>query len=139
MDQYMMEWGLSCLLQTGEYHTDYPEENNVITGNQHICRIEVLHLRSFVRPAKGRERPQSRRKPGVQGILVLMEMGAAAFRAFLGHFSCNYSFTALVTVISRDPVAPPELTGNTPVSDIFQPVKISLIKSFRNKCKISFF
>src|SRR5699024_3333511 len=135
----MMEWCLSSLFQTGEYHTDYPEEDNIISCYQHVCWIEVLNLRSLIRPSQGREGPQGRGKPGIQSILILVEMGTAAFRAFLRHFSGNYSLTAFVTVISRDPVSPPELTGDTPVSDILQPVKICLVKSLRYKCKISFF
>ena len=64
-------------------------------------------------------------------------MCASAFRAFLRHFSCHYHLTALITVISRDSVSPPELTGNTPVTDILQPVKICLVKTCRNKLKVS--
>ena len=139
MDQHMVERGLSCLLQTGEDHTDYPEEDNIIAGNQYICWIEVLHLRSLVRPSQGRKGPQCRGKPGIQGILVLMEMSAAAFWTFSGHFPGNYSLSALVAIISRDPVSPPELAGDAPISDILQPMEISLIKSFRNKRKIPFF
>ena len=68
-----------------------------------------------------------------------MQMCASAFRAFLRHFFCNYNFTALIAVISRDSVSPPELTGNTPVTDIFKPVQISLAKAWRNKFQFARF
>ena len=58
MDQYMVERSLSCLLKSREYHTDNPEENNIISGYQHICRIEVLQFWCLVWPAKCGEWPQ---------------------------------------------------------------------------------
>ena len=133
MDQYMVEWNFSCLLKSGEYHTDNPEEDNVVSCYKNICRIEVFEFRCFVRPSKCGERPQSGTEPGIQSILILVEMCASTFRAFFRHFSCNDNFTALITVVSRDSVSPPELTGNAPITDIFQPVQICLTKACRNK------
>ena len=66
-----------------------------------------------------------------------MHMCASAFRAFLRHLSSNHHLTALIAVISRNSVSPPELTGNAPVTDVLQPVKISLVKACRNKLKVS--
>ena len=34
-------------------------------------------------------------------------------------------------------MTPPKLTGNTPVTDILQPVQVSLVKTCRNKLKVS--
>ena len=45
----------------------------------------------------------------------------------------------LITVICRNSVTPPELSGNTPVPDIFQPVKVDLIKTFRNEFQLAGF
>ena len=133
----MMERCLASLLKSREYHTDNPEENNVISGYQYICWIEVLQFRCLIRPAKCGEWPQSRAEPGIQRILVLMKMRTSAFRTFFRHFSCNYSLTALIAVVSRDSVSPPQLTGNTPVTDVLQPVKVSLVKTLRNEFQIS--
>ena len=129
----MVEWNFSCLLKSGEYHTDNPEEDNVVSCYKNICRIEVFEFRCFVRPSKCGERPKCRTEPGIQSILILVEMCASTFRAFFRHFSCNDNFTALITVVSRDSVSPPELTGNAPITDIFQPVQICLTKACRNK------
>ena len=68
-----------------------------------------------------------------------MEMCTSAFRAFFRHFSCHDHFTTLITVVRRDSVSPPELTGNTPVTDIFQPVQICLSEACRNKFQFSWF
>ena len=68
-----------------------------------------------------------------------MQMCASAFRAFLRHFFRNDHFTALIAVIRRNSVSPPELTGNTPVTDIFKPVQIGLAKAWRNKFQFARF
>ena len=133
----MVERCLTGLLQCGEYHTDNPEEDDIISGYQNICRIEVLKLRCLIRPSKRGEWPQCGTEPGIQSVLILVHMCASAFRALLRHFSCNNHLTALITVISRDSVSPPELTRNTPVTDVLQPVQVSLVKTCRNKLKIS--
>ena len=62
-----------------------------------------------------------------------MEGGAAAFRTDVGFFLGDDSFAALGTVISGNSMSPPELTGNTPVLDVFHPVIINLVKAFRDK------
>ena len=58
-------------------------------------------------------------------------------RAFLRHLSCHNKFTALITVVSRNPMSPPDLTGNTPVLDILEPVQINLVKTLRYKPQLS--
>ena len=89
------------LLQCGEYHTDNPEEDDIISGYQNICRIEILKLRCLIRPSKCGERPQCGREPCIQCILILCEMCTSTVWAFLRRFFRNYKFTALITVISR--------------------------------------
>ena len=107
MDQYMVERAFSSLLITGEYHTDYPEENDVISGYQHICRIEIFQILRLIWPAQCGEWPQSRGEPGIQRILILFQMGTTTFWTFLRLSPGNHDLAAVFTVISRDPVAPP--------------------------------
>ena len=57
--------------------------------------------------------------------------------AFLRRFFRNYKFTALITVISRNSVSPPDLTGDTPVFDILKPVKVNLVKTLRHETKLA--
>ena len=66
-----------------------------------------------------------------------MKMSASAFRTFFRHLTGNNHLAALITVVSRDSVSPPKLTGNTPVTDIFQPVKIGFAKACRNKFQLA--
>ena len=107
VDQYMMERCFSGLFQSGEYHTDDPEENDIVSGYQYVGRIEVFHLFGVVRPAQCGEWPQCGGEPGIQGVFILMEMILSTFRADLRHLFCHYGLAAVVTVVSRDSVSPP--------------------------------
>ena len=132
MDIYIVERHISHIFQSGEHHSYYPEEDDIVACYQHICRVEVFKFRSLFRPSQSGERPQSRAEPCIKNILVLMDVGASALRAFFRLIVCNNHFTALVAVVCRNSVSPPELTGNTPVSDFLKPVQISFFESFRN-------
>ena len=57
MDQDSIERALACLLKSREYHTDDPEEDDIVSGNENVGRIEVLHLICILRPAQCGERP----------------------------------------------------------------------------------
>ena len=134
MNQYMVEGRSSGLLQGREYHTDHPEENNIISCDQNIRREEIIHLRGLFRPAQRRERPQGRGKPGIQRILILSKVRTTALRAFFRRSALlDDHLSALLTVICRDAVPPPELSGDTPILDIFQPMGIDLVKTLRHK------
>ena len=133
MDQHMMEGNLPRLLQRRKYHTDNPEEDNVVSRHQHICGEEILQIFRLIRPSQGREWPQGRGKPGIQGVLILGQMAAAALGAFLRYRFCHHDLAALITVIRRDPVSPPELTGDAPVADALQPVQVGFVKALRHE------
>ena len=64
-----------------------------------------------------------------------MQVGAAAFRAYRRCALGNGHLAAVITIISRNPVSPPELTGNTPVTDALKPVQIGLSEALRNEFK----
>ena len=57
MDQDSIERALACLLKSREYHTDDPEEDDIVSGNENVGRIEIFHFIGFLRPAQCRERP----------------------------------------------------------------------------------
>ena len=122
---------------SGEYHSDNPEENNIISRYKYICRIEVIKFLCFLWPSKYGERPQCRGEPCIQCILILCHMLTSALRTYFRFFSCHYHLATLVTVVCRNSVSPPDLTGNAPVTDVLQPVQINLIKSLRNELKLS--
>ena len=137
VDQYLLKRCLSGLLNSGEYHSDYPEENDVIAGNQHIRRIEILVILRLLRPAQSLKGPKGTGEPGIQGILILTKGGTltlwTTFRLFQGYDQ----LPAVLTIVSGNTMSPPKLTGNTPVLDIFQPMQVGLSVVFRNKFQIS--
>ena len=129
----------SHLLIARENHADDPEENDIISGNQHIRRIKIIQVLGFIRPAQRGKRPESGGKPGIKRIRILGQMRTSAFRADIGHFLCHHDFPAFITVIGRYPVSPPQLPGNTPVTDVICPVKVRLVHTFRYQADISIF
>ena len=60
-------------------------------------------------------------------------MRTSAFRTFVRYALGYHNLAALVTVIRRDPMPPPDLPGDTPVADILKPVQIDLVESLRHK------
>ena len=138
MEQHRLKRLLSHLLIAGEYHADNPEENNVIPCHQHIRGIEVFQILRLFRPPKRGERPQSRGKPGVQCIGILGEMGFTALRTHAGRFLRHHNLPALVAVVSRNPVPPPELAADAPVADVIRPVVINLVHAFRDEPDLAF-
>ena len=58
MNQHMVERRFPCLLQRRKYHADYPEEYDIISRHQHICREEIVQILRFFRPSQSRKRPQ---------------------------------------------------------------------------------
>ena len=137
MEQYRVERRFSHLLVTREDHADDPEENNVVTCYQHIGREEVVQILSLLGPAQCRERPQCGGEPGIERIRILLHVTASALRALLGRTLCHNHLTTVRTVVSRDAVSPPELSGDAPVADVIRPVKIGLLHALRQQLDIS--
>ena len=44
---------------------------------------------------------------------------------------------AAAAIVGRNPVSPPQLAGNAPVTDVLEPVQIDLVKALRYKCQIA--
>ncbi len=132
-----MERRFACVRISGKYHTDYPEENNVISGDKHVCRIKIIQIFRLFRPSQYGKRPQRGRKPRIKRILVLGHMGVSALRASIRHCPRYDHLAALVAVIRRNPVPPPNLPGDAPVTDIFKPVQVNLVKSLRHELKLA--
>ena len=86
VDEHIVERTFSGVLIAGKYHTDHPEENDVVAGHKHVGRIEVIKVFGLLRPSQCGERPQSGAEPGVQRILILCEVLTSAFRADVGWF-----------------------------------------------------
>ena len=137
VNQYLMERNLTGLLDTGEYHTNHPEEDDIVAGYEHIRRIEVLVLRGLLRPAEGLKRPECTGEPGIEGLLILPEVMSTALRTGLRCFESNHHLTTVLTVVGRNTMSPPELTGDTPVLDVLEPVQIGLAVVLRNELELA--
>ena len=139
VEKNTLKGSLSHLLIAGEDHSDDPEEDDVISGDQHIRRIEILEVFGHLRPSQCAERPESAGKPGVESIRILSEVCAAAFRAHGRSLFGDNCLAALVTVIRRDPVAPPELAADAPVADVVGPIEIGLLHPLGDQTDIALF
>ena len=133
MDIDRLERGLAHVLHAGEDHAGNPEEDDVVAGNEGRSRVEILQLLGLIRPAERGERPQSGREPGIQNVLLLMDMRAAALRAGVHIGLGDGHFTAVVAVECRNAVTPPQLTGDTPVVYVLHPAQVGLGEAVGHK------
>ena len=110
MDEDGIERNLTGLLDAGEHHSHDPERDYIATCDKGVGGIIALEILAVgIRPAEGRERPESRGEPCIKRIGILMDMGAAALRALVGSGSCNGYLAAIVAIPCRDAVTPPEM------------------------------
>lgn len=71
---YLFERQFSSQLLPEEHHPRYPEENDVMSGFKESSGIEQLEILSLVRPPENGEGKQSRAKPRVQHVFVLLQL-----------------------------------------------------------------
>ena len=137
------EGHLAAILITRHNHTSYPEEDDIGTRNQVVGRIVILDLLvlGIADTVKYRDRPQPRREPGVEYILVLTQvahlqrvvasLSASQFQCLLSGLG-NY-ITTLGQIVSRNALTPPQLTRDTPVLDVLHPVAVYILIFLGNK------
>ncbi len=113
-------------LQTRHDHSRDPEEDYIRSSHECVCGVEVFQVPGFFRPTENRERPEPRGKPGVEDIFVLAVRRSTAFPAGLHRVRhADFQLVTTIAVPDRNPVPPPELTADAPVTDVFHPVFIS--------------
>ena len=82
MDDDVVERDLAVdEVHAAHHHARDPQEEDVAGGREHVGGIEVVELRRLLGPAERGERPQLRREPRVEDVLVLAHVDAAALRA----------------------------------------------------------
>ncbi len=134
---YVAERLAAAVLVAGHYHARNPEEYDVGTRYQIVGGVVVVDL--FVVGAayavKYRDRPQPRREPRVEHILVLTQIGRrerriAGFGARLfdgfGERLCH-DVSALRQVVGRYALSPPQLARYAPVLDVLHPVAVGIL------------
>ena len=139
VEKNALKRSLSHLLVTREDHSDDPEENDVIAGDQDVGGIEIFEVFCLLGPAQCTERPQGAGEPGVQCVGILGKMRAAALRADGRLFFGDDDLAALIAVISGNSVAPPELTADAPVADVVRPVEVGLLHALGDQLDIALF
>src|SRR5450756_3105535 len=92
------------------HHPGDPEEQDVVAGDEHARRVEGAQVGGIVRPAERGERPQAGGEPGVEDVGVLRPPLRGRF---VGSDAAHLSVRAIK---DWDPVPPPELAGDAPVS-----------------------
>ena len=110
-------------VQPRHHHPRDPEEDDVVPGLEQRRRVEGLELAGLVGPAQRRERPQPRREPGVEHVLVLGQLGGAALAARRRRRPRHRDLAALAAGPRRDAVPPPQLPRDAPVADVVHPVE----------------
>ena len=88
-----------------------------------MMALEQLRL---LRPALRGEGPQLRAEPGVQHVLVLMHVMAAALGAHVGVLGEGVLPAAVLAVEHGDAVAPPQLAADAPVLEVLHPGGVGL-------------
>ena len=126
VDVDVVERNLVREVERAHDHAGNPEGNDVAGGHEDLGRMMPLHLLRMVRPALCREGPELRGEPGVEDILILMDVLASALRAHLGVLHEGVFPAAVVAVEDRNPVAPPELAGDAPILEVVHPGKVGL-------------
>ena len=128
MDEHGIERGFVRIRQPGEDHAADPERDDVISRDQRIGWVKIFKVLGLFRPSQRGERPQGAGKPGVQRVLVLAH-GLAALGAHGERRGRNADLAAVIAVIGRDAVAPPELAADAPVARVLHPVVIGLVET----------
>src|SRR5947209_1580067 len=67
-------------VNTRHHHTRHPEEDDIVAGLHDRGRVITPQVGSNIRPSKRAERPQPGTEPGIQYILVLVNIAAIAVR-----------------------------------------------------------
>ena len=83
---------------------------------------QARELRRLVGPAERRERPERRREPRVEDVLVLARARSSRTRAQASGARLGDGQVPVRAVPDRDPVAPPELARDAPGADGLHPV-----------------
>ena len=112
-------------------HARYPEKQNIVACFEHSSRIVARQISRLFRPAKRAERPQTAAEPGIEHVFFLPQMSTAAGGA-AGRVGTLDGDMAVFAVEGRDAVSPPQLTADTPITDVLQPVEIGLFKAIRH-------
>ena len=76
-------------------HPGDPEEENVVAGLKHGCRVEEVQIVVLIGPTESRMRPQTGREPGIEHVRVLLQFRGAALAALVRVLDRSRLFAAV--------------------------------------------
>ena len=117
VDDHVAERHLAEELEAGEDHPVLPEADDLARRRVHVSGVEGAQVGRLFGPAERGERPQRRREPRVEHVLVADELVRAALgaRLRLRLLDRDVTFRA---VPDRKLVPPPELARGVPVGRV---------------------
>eukprot|EP00760_Papus_ankaliazontas_P017993 PhM_4_TR17413/c0_g1_i1/m.82358 len=155
---YLRERELVQQLEGGHHHAGHPEEHNVVTSLEQMCGEVALHVGGLgVGPPHDFEGPEGAREPGVQHILVLLQLKLCPllrrqvelldclFASLLhrtsdspaGMFVLDHGLAGKSAEVGRDAMAPPQLTRHAPRLDVLQPVVPNLLVGLGQELEVT--
>ena len=126
VDHDVMERDLVEEVQRAHDHAGDPQCDDVARGDERRGGMMALELLGMLRPALRGEGPQLGAEPGVQHVLVLVDMGAAALGADRHVVHAGVLPATLLAVEHGNAVTPPQLTGDAPVFQVLHPGGVGL-------------
>ncbi len=121
-----MERDLIGEVEGAHDHAGNPQGDDVARGHEYLRGVVPLHLLGVVGPTLCGEGPQLGAEPGVEHVLVLVHVVAAALGADVGVLHEGVGPAAVVAVEDGDAVAPPELAGDAPVLEVLHPGEVGV-------------
>ena len=116
-------------------HARNPEEDDVVTGNENRRgEVEVVSGLVFApgfRPAQCGEGHHGGTEPRVKDVLVTGELDAFSGLSLSFFFAFSNVDVALFVVPGRNLMAPPELTADEPVLNVFEPLAVNALPFLR--------
>ena len=113
-------------VQRAHDHAGDPQRDDVACGDERRRGVMSLEQLRLLRPALRGESPQLRAEPGVQHVLVLVYVMAAALGADVGVLGKGVLPAAVLAVEHGDAVAPPQLARDAPVLEVLHPGGVGL-------------
>ena len=139
-----VEWCFAGELDAEHNHPRHPEEEDVVARLHDRRRVEAVELLEarlvLCWPADGCKRPQPRREPRVEDVIILAKGHARAegrlrLRVRVGLRARDKVarlakiVLVLVGIPNRDTMPPPELARDAPVLDVLEPIEVNLLEA----------
>ena len=126
VDVDVVEGHLVREVQRAHDHAGHPQGDDVARGHEHLGGVVLGELGGVVGPALRGEGPQLAGEPGVEHVLVLAHVAAAALGARVHVLHEGVLPAAVLAVEHGDAVAPPQLARDAPVLEVVHPGEVGL-------------